>query len=104
MKPFSMGITLDSLDVFTTDEDGRKTFLDRTSSANKFKPMYKRLKLENLAVYWNHNDEGKSLIAKTREGTVKGLLSTIYSKNNEAQGFINDFNYMLKISIAIKLI
>ena len=38
-KPFSMGLTLEQLDIDTTNEDWQVDFIDRTLAENKLKPL-----------------------------------------------------------------
>lgn len=104
MKPFAVGASIDSLNIFTTDENGKKIFLDRTKKENKDKPMYKQLNLGNLSVYWNHAWNGESYVMGGLTATNQQMRDTIYSKANDSAGHVNDFNYMLQISADIKLI
>lgn len=50
--PFAFGITLDSLEVHTTDADWRKAFLSEALSK-----VFKVAKLDDLAVYMNCNTQ-----------------------------------------------
>lgn len=49
---FSIGITLQEIDLYTTDENWERTYIDRTKTANKGKAMNKVLKVHNFGVYY----------------------------------------------------
>ena len=49
---FSWGMTLDTLEIFTTDKNWKKNFIDRTDPANQAQPMNKLLNLSFFTVYW----------------------------------------------------
>ena len=51
--PYSCGISLDKLEIYTCDHLDNKTFIDRTLKDNKDKLMRKKLILSNLGIYWN---------------------------------------------------
>lgn len=48
-NPFALGISLQQLDIVTTDENWDVKFIDRTHSDI---PMRKLLMLRNLDIYW----------------------------------------------------
>ena len=50
---FSFGLTLEKLEVFTTNTNWEKNFLDRTQSQNKDLPMFKLVALSHFGIYWN---------------------------------------------------
>lgn len=52
----SWGITLQSLDVGTTDDHWKKQFIDRTETSARFVAMNRLFELKNLAVYWNSQE------------------------------------------------
>lgn len=62
---FSLGISLQSVEVFTVADPvyNNRWFVDRTKKENKNKPMYKYLNITNLGVYY-----------KIRETTFVGEL------------------------------
>jgi hypothetical protein len=45
-----LGVTLDKLDIFTTNEHWHPFFIDRTNPDLKNAPMHKLLKLSNLGI------------------------------------------------------
>ena len=59
---FSLGVTLQGIDLHTTDDCWERIFIDRTKEINKAKSMFKLLKIVNFGVYY-----------KTKETT---LIST----------------------------
>ena len=52
-KGCNAGVTVDKFSIFTTDKDGKKSFIDRASSSQNIMKsfLYKALQLEGLAVY-----------------------------------------------------
>lgn len=49
-KQYSFGITLDSVEAHTSDKEGQKKFLDRTSKTKEI--LFKNIRLNNLGFYW----------------------------------------------------
>ena len=49
---FSIGLTLQELDLYTTDENWERTYIDRTQKKNQGKAMNKLLKISNFGVYY----------------------------------------------------
>ena len=49
---FSLGITLQELDLYTTDSNWERIYVDRTKEANKHKAMNKILRIHNFGVYY----------------------------------------------------
>ena len=43
--PLSLGLTMEKLDIETTNEFWQSEFIDRTNKANKFKPLQKIISL-----------------------------------------------------------
>lgn len=56
-KSYSWGLSLDRIDVYTTDKDGTRKFIDRTQKEFMHEPMRKTLILSNLGVYWNSDEK-----------------------------------------------
>ena len=51
----AFGVTLDTLNVHTTDSEGNSKFIDPTK--NEYRgTMYKKLNLSKFAIYWNDLD------------------------------------------------
>lgn len=79
--PFSIGVTLHDLDIFTTDSNWQKTYI--TQQVSK---VYKIAKLNSLSIYMNCNDKIFSRQAKEILGTLfKENIATevISPKNNK---------------------
>ena len=49
---FSMGVTLQEIDLHTTNSEWERIYVDRTKERNKDQPMYKLLKVQNFGVYY----------------------------------------------------
>lgn len=48
---------MDTIETYTTNQNGLKTFVDRTDAANKNEPMRKLLTISNVGLYWTANEE-----------------------------------------------
>lgn len=77
-QQYAMGLSLDQLEVFTTDGNGQKKYIDRTKLEFKDQPMRKQLKLSNLGVYWNSrenrilsSENNKKEIISHMEGMIR---------------------------------
>ena len=53
---FSMGFTLQELQLSTTDTEWNPTFLDRTTADQSKQPLFKLLKISNLGFYYKPNE------------------------------------------------
>lgn len=53
---YSWGFCLDKIEIYTTNQSGFKTFVDRTDNANKNEPMRKLLIISNAGLYWNASE------------------------------------------------
>lgn len=73
---YSWGITLDKIEIYTTDEKWKRNFFDRTDEKNKDKPMNKLLKLCSLSLYWNSNDK-LQLATQNKNEILVGLENLI---------------------------
>ena len=51
-EPWSLGITLKELKLYTCNSDWKKTYIDRTLKDNKGLPLFKLLNLSNFAFYF----------------------------------------------------
>ena len=60
---FSLGLCLEEFQLFTTNADWHKQFIDRTQPQHKHEPMRKQLILNNLGIYWNENPSDLSFLA-----------------------------------------
>ena len=49
---FSLGATLNEMRFHTCDQSWKKQFVDRTLKENAEVPLFKLLKIDNLAVYY----------------------------------------------------
>lgn len=55
-EPLSMGITLEKFQAKTTNEKWEPEFIDRTQTANKYKPLQKHIELSNVGLYCKPRD------------------------------------------------
>ena len=55
-RNFSLGVTLGAVDLFTTDEDWQRCYVDRSSDKYKDKPVAKWLSITNFALYYKTNE------------------------------------------------
>ena len=49
---FSLGITLQEIDLYTTDANWERIYIDRTKDVNKRTAMHKVLKIKNFGIYY----------------------------------------------------
>ena len=54
-----MGATLAQLEVFTYEEKGEKSYIDRTLPANADLPINKEINMNSFSLYWNKDDNLK---------------------------------------------
>ncbi len=95
---YSWGITLDRLEIYTTDDNWKKKFFDRTDAKNKDKNMNKLLILGSFCVYWN-SDEKNQLTNKSSNEILAALTSLIKRDNDPPKR-----EEMLSINAEIKLV
>lgn len=69
---FSLGITLQKLDLFTTDEKWNRIYIDRTKQVNQAKAMNKLLEVTNYGVYYKTRET--SLISQAHTDEEKHAL------------------------------
>jgi vacuolar protein sorting-associated protein 13A/C len=55
-KPLSLGLTMERLEIETTNEMWERQFFDRTNPENKLKPLFKIIDLKNIGLYCNPKD------------------------------------------------
>lgn len=74
-----IGASLERFSIFTTDEKGKKTFIDRATASKNIKKsfLYKALELQGLAVYCN---EAHSLVPGYLKQTYKPMDEDRLSK------------------------
>lgn len=95
---YSWGITLDKLEIFTTDTTWKKNFFDRTDIKNKDKPMNKLLILGSFCLYWNPN-EIDPIAGKPNKEVLDSLTGLIKKTGDLAQS-----TELLSINAEIKLV
>lgn len=78
-KPFSIGVTLHDLDIYTTDSNWMKTYI-----AQQVSKVYKIAKLNSLSIYLNCNDQIFSKQAKEMLGAL--FKDNIASEENTPTG------------------
>ena len=66
-EPLALGITLEMLDIETTNEFWKTQFIDRTNNANKFKPLQKIISLNNFGFYCNPKDLFSNQISQIKD-------------------------------------
>lgn len=93
---YSWGVTLDKLEIFTTDKDWHKTFYDRNEPKNKDKPMNKKLILSSLSIYWNSKEE-----VFLKDQQIIDSMTNLIKTNKESN---NKTTEILSLSSIIKLV
>ena len=70
-SPFSVGLCLEEVLMYTTNAKWQREFVDRTQPAHRGESLYKQLILSNLGLYWN-NDERRDLQNMEKEVGKRG--------------------------------
>ncbi|EAR90561.2 PH domain protein (macronuclear) [Tetrahymena thermophila SB210] len=99
-KRYSWGFCLDKLEIYTTNIEGVKVFVDRTIQENKDKPIRKLLTISNAGVYWNANET--RLISDLNEEVKFKILNGMIQK--EGQDKTDEpVDFLFKISSQVNL-
>ena len=78
---FSLGITLQEIDLYTTNHKWERIYIDRTKDVNKGKAMNKVLKIKNFGVYYKTGET--SLISQASDDEEKESLLMTYKVYDE---------------------
>jgi vacuolar protein sorting-associated protein 13A/C len=119
---FNFGITLDTLNIYTTDERGNKIFIDRSKTENAKLPVNKKLVLDDFSFYWNDKEmapiadirlvrnqkgmltENPPLTADQKLKIINKLRASIVSGMGKKKDRVNDYQYLVNLSIDAKMI
>jgi len=72
-KPYAFGITIKSISMITIDDNDVKAFIDRTNSKHKEDPLYKKLIMNKLSIYWSDNPKSLLSAIDNQEALEKSL-------------------------------
>ena len=104
VNSFSLGLTLQDIDLYTTDENGERTYLDRTKASNKGKAMNKVLKINNFGVYYKTSET--NLISNVEDDdSKKALLQSFseYDDNGRTVKQVEDYLIMpIRLEVNLK--
>jgi vacuolar protein sorting-associated protein 13A/C len=82
-RPFALGITLDQFSMFTCDDEGTSTFLDRASAESKLLPVQKFASAELLVCYCDTVEKESKPMAEWSTAEINSkLLATISTKSS----------------------
>jgi len=98
---FSLGITLQEIDLYTTDEHWKRIYVDRTKEANKLKAMFKMLKITNFGVYYKIKETSLISQASTDEEKVAVLAS--YAHYDDTGRILKQSDDYLVTPLTLKL-
>lgn len=100
---FSLGITLQEIDLYTTDENWQRIYLDRTKDVNKDKAMNKVLKIHNFGVYYKTKE--RSLISQApSDDDRKAFLATFSNYDESGRTIKQADDYLINpIRLEVKL-
>ncbi|CAD8214972.1 unnamed protein product [Paramecium octaurelia] len=90
---YNWGITLEMLDVFTTNQIWQRSYIDRTECQNA--SMNKLFQLKNLAIYWNIKSEDNIVDYN------KFMEERILKQNLEAKEYCN---FIIVINAEMKVV
>ncbi|KAL4496109.1 hypothetical protein ABPG72_015531 [Tetrahymena utriculariae] len=99
-KKYSWGFCLDKIEIYTTNKDGVKTFVDRTVEENKKEPMRKILVISNAGVYWNANET--RLISDLAEEHKLRILNGMIQREGQTKTD-EPVDFLFKISSQLSL-
>ena len=103
VENLGFGVTLDHLDMLTTDKNWKETFIDRTKSKGEA-TVYKKLDIKNFYVYWNADEYSfLSERCKTQEEYLLYMQSYIYKEETKNNDIIKKLNYLIDFSTEGKL-
>ena len=100
---FSLGVTLQEIDLYTTDENWGRIYIDRTLEKNKGKPMNKVLKMHNLGVYYKTKET--EIISKLyTDDDIKSNLANFcyYDTSGRSLKHVDDY-LVIPIRLEVKL-
>ena len=104
INQFSLGISLQAIDLFTTNRNWEKKFIDRSLPENKEEPMFKRLEIVNFGVYYKTSET--SLISTLgSEDDMEGVLKTFFNDFDAAGRYqkYEDYYLLEPIILLMKL-
>lgn len=70
-RSFAVGVSLDSFESYTTDENWNMHFADRHQQGNKNMSIFKILKITDLCIYWNtslNKKHNKNIVSELKSG------------------------------------
>ncbi|EGR30928.1 PH domain protein [Ichthyophthirius multifiliis] len=97
---YSWGFSLDKIDIFTTNKNGEKVFVDRTLSENKNESMRKLLMISNAGIYWNAK-ESQMISYQDDKIKVEKMAGMILREGQEKTQ--EPVEFLIKLSSQIKL-
>ena len=77
----SAGVLLESLNLETTDKDGNRTFVDRTTSKDSF--LHKKLEIRGLGLYLDEQNLARVTKKQKSSSTTPTLLRSIQEQEND---------------------
>ena len=99
---FSLGITLQGIDLYTTDENWQRIYVDRTKGLNRGKAMHKMLKIQNLGVYYKTAE--RSLISQAADDERQAFLTTFNNYDESGRAIKQADDYLIiPLRLEVKL-
>ena len=100
---FSLGVTLQAIDLFTTDQNWQRVYIDRTKDENRGKAMHKVLKIVNFGVYYKTAE--RSLISQVQPNERAMILETYSQFMETGRIYKHQDDYLVApILLEVKLI
>ena len=88
---FSMGLTLQKLEIETINDEGDSEFIDRTLKENKLKPLRKKINLCNIGVYACQNDKEENMISLISSDEAKlEHFNTLFQSDEHMSSVYSD--------------
>lgn len=101
---FSLGVTLSAIELYTTDKNWQRKFIDRSSKKDEDSALYKMLQMKNFGIYYKTKE--KNLLCLKPENELAPAMQVL-SKINKANGRLTECEdaYLVEpIVLEIKLV
>jgi hypothetical protein len=83
-RPYAFGVVIEAINLTTINEKGESIYIDRTDSKNKNEPLYKKLNIQGLSIYWSDNPQvilSTSLTSDELDKQIDGVHKKIEDKD-----------------------
>jgi hypothetical protein len=75
-RPYAFGVVIEAINLTTINEKGESIFIDRTDPKNKNEPLYKKLSVQGISIYWSDNPQVILSVCLTNDELDKQIDSS----------------------------